>query len=1060
MSNYPSRFDRSKNYTRVMQPDEVRHAHSHDINDAQLIMGERLKRIADTLISDGDVIGGGALRVDPVTGSVNITSGSVYAGGEVHDLADGAFTIPVDQTVTIGICVTERVVTYLEDTTLMGEVTGTRAFGTPGADRLKSEAVWTWSGAGTCSGRFFGVYTVVDGVPLTQLPPPALEPINNALARYDRESNGHYIVNGWRVSARGYNPADQSQVFSVEEGTINVWGYKLDRLTAYPLKVVENPDLLEIGAEPHQAPSSPANPLQIFLNKGPIAQVISVLVVKQVTETITHGPYTGISDPLQHSGVSNIVSVVQGGTTFIAGTDYALTADQVNWSPAGAEPAPGSTYQVTYQYLTLTQPDSSDRTSIWVSNVTPSSTVIVHYTYKLPRIDVITVDRTGAIGYVPGKSSPLAPLAPPVADDVFAIAQVTNNWGLTPTVANTVTRTVHTNKLQQFGLLIDDLFDLVAQEKLKNDINVRDVVAKRGLAVDPFRSDALRDAGIAQTAAVVDGTLQLPIAIETEVRAIGSLPLLLPWTEETIVAQELTTGCKRINPYQAFDPLPPLLSITPAIDFVVETASVFLSDVTNTITQYRNGGTHHWHSVLGQDTETSVSEVSSSKANAPFLRQRTVAFTVTGFGHGETLTALTFDGIDVTPPGLAGDVNGVVTGTFTIPANIAAGTKTVVALGGSGARAQAAYSGSVEIDTTVFQRIYTTTIWIESDPLAETCTLADTRQITSLDVKFCAIGNRANDVFIQVREVQYGVPTRVVAGEGRLSMAGVAVDTWVNIPLSSPVNRKAGVEYALVLLTDDAYHAVSLAELGQFDATLQRWVTAQPYNVGVLLSSSNQSTWTPHQSEDLTFRLKAARFTANTRTIDTGPWVLANVSDLVVLAGIDLPTDDTSVQVLITRASGATILAHPNQLISFSEYVTETVNIKLVLTGTAAHSPVVYPIVQLLKGTLAGAGTYASRAMVAGASSRVLVTLETLLPGSASTIDVKAGQTSGAAVAATLINATPLGDGWQERTYELKPYALADVRVFLALAGSPSARPQVRQLRARATDIPPNITGG
>lgn len=55
--------------------------------------------------------------------------------------------------------------------------------------------------------------------------------------------------------------------------------------------------------------------------------------------------------------------------------------------------------------------------------------------------------------------------------------------------------------------------------------------------------------------------------------------------------------------------------------------------------------------------------------------------------------------------------------------------------------------------------------------------------------------------------------------------------------------------------------AIKVAELGKYDAVNSRWVTSQSYQVGILLSSSNASTWTLHQNLDLTFRLLAAKFT-------------------------------------------------------------------------------------------------------------------------------------------------------------------------------------------------------
>lgn len=212
---------------------------------------------------------------------------------------------------------------------------------------------------------------------------------------------------------------------------------------------------------------------------------------------------------------------------------------------------------------------------------------------------------------------------------------------------------------------------------------------------------------------------------------------------------------------------------------------------------------------------------------------------------------------------------GQVSGSFTIPANVPVGTKRVTFLGNQGSFGAARFIGSGTILTRTQRQLTTieTRFW---DPLAQTFRLDQSRHVTGVDFKFTARGNTANKVFLEIRETELGLPNATTLAEGVLQGTAITVGQWNKISLTRPVYLQAGVEYAMVLLTDDADHAVGLAELGKFDSAAQQFVTSQPYTIGTMLKSSNASTWTPVQESDLTFRMYGALFTSTTRTVNLG----------------------------------------------------------------------------------------------------------------------------------------------------------------------------------------------
>jgi hypothetical protein len=219
---------------------------------------------------------------------------------------------------------------------------------------------------------------------------------------------------------------------------------------------------------------------------------------------------------------------------------------------------------------------------------------------------------------------------------------------------------------------------------------------------------------------------------------------------------------------------------------------------------------------------------------------------------------------------LTANGSGQITGSITIPANVPTGAKRVTFLGGQGSFGAARFVG----EGTILNRTQRQLTTIETrfvDPLAQTFRLDTGRFVTALDFWFTAKGASANNVVLEIRETQLGLPSSTTLAEGILQGSAITVGAWNKISLTKPVYLEAGVEYAMVLLTDDATHAVALAELGKFDAAANQFVTSQPYTIGTLLKSSNASTWTPEQTADLTFRIYGAAFTSTTRTVSLGP---------------------------------------------------------------------------------------------------------------------------------------------------------------------------------------------
>ena len=390
------------------------------------------------------------------------------------------------------------------------------------------------------------------------------------------------------------------------------------------------------------------------------------------------------------------------------------------------------------------------------------------------------------------------------------------------------------------------------------------------------------------------------------------------------------------------------------------------------------------------------------------------------------------------------DHSGIARGKFAIPTGIPAGVKSVEIIGERGSRGLAQFTGRGEITLEERRRVITVTRY---DPLAQTITLlTEGRHIAAVGLWFEDIGDKP--VTVQIRETATGLPTGAVLAEARITAAqikGNGEETVVDF--ATPLYIEALQEIAVVILTDDNRHSLAIAEVGQYDRRAGRYVTEQGYSVGVLLSSSNASTWTPHNNADLAFRLYAAEFTATEHTTDLKTQTAHNASDLYLMADVERPGVETDVSFTFT-ADERRYPLQDKQTGRLDVRTDGDMTAKVTLRGSKTRSPVVYPGALLALGDLQETATYISRAVVAG-SGQAIVTLESNTPsGSALTVEI---EIDGTWKPCTPENGEPLGDGWVRNEYKQAISGGDTVRCRITLSGNISARPRARALRMVTT---------
>lgn len=1047
-----------------------------DLNEAQTLGRRRTQRVANMVARDGDRISGGEILVDVDAATVDLTAGRVYVAGDARPIAARQLTgVPMTGDVEIGVRLVRAVLTSDDDTSLLGLHPGSDAEGETGPAREIETISWARQGDGGM-GDFYAVYLLLDGVVIDQAPPPTLSPINQQIAIYDYDVNGHYIVDGCEVAALGKIGSDQ--VFSIAAGTANILGYKRIRAFALRLASEEDPDLETISAEvsTYTAADGAANVATV--QRPPIAGVTQAVVTKRETVNVIRGLDDGGADELPRASVVAIESVTQGGIAFVATTDYVRDGDSVSWAPGGAEPIASSSYTVTYTYNEAVTPSAISATQVTVSGGINGGTVLLSYTSKIPRVDLVCLNQAGLPVYVKGVSARQGALAPATPSELLKLAEVVNDWFGTPTVVNNGTRNfTQDDQRRLFRRLLDVLgqFDRAEAER---DILARQPVAKKGIFTDTFVDDFYRDPGAAQSASTNRGVLMLDISPILQVTLDNEI-VTMPWSEEILVRQEQDTSSIKIQPYMSFTPMPGSMKLEPAVDFFARDQVEFTSGVTREM-------------VGAPGTPPGVSQIlevaSVTLETGPFMRPNIpIAFTIDGFGVGETLQSVTFAGIDVTPGWpLAGDASGRLVASFAVPVGVPAGRARVVATGAAGSHAEAVYVADRQWRNSTTLRAVTLVSrppppppavaqWLDagggigggstpapeqnrasdnagaSDPLAQSFWLPASRHVVGIDFKIKVIGDASLPIRVQLRPIENGYPAAYeVMAEAMVSLADVFAGDWLEARFDAPVFLSSSREYAFCILSDDLNHAVAISRLGDvidLGGGVQARVSRQPYIVGTLFTSSNSFAWTAEQDADMAFRVVGARFTQTARTVTLWTGDFDEISDLVIRGVAEQPTAAATFRYELVRANGQVIPLTPGQELHFSEFVTETVTIRAVLAGTETIAPVLYPGTAILAGRLATTGTYVTRAFPMGNPADVTALFKALLPAGSS-VTVEIDKANGSWEAMTLGATGVIGNGWTEPEYTKSAFSTSTGRIRLTLTGTPAARPSLAQLRA------------
>ncbi|MFG5777721.1 DUF4815 domain-containing protein [Comamonas sp. J-3] len=717
-----------KGYTQLLFKQD-RALQARELQQLQINAEHNLTRVTNVLFADGDVIEGAGCAVDIDTGTCTLEAGDVFIAGLVR--AVGAATLQVDVAALVyaGVYMHSQTVTAVHDPDLYDQENTAPAFGEAGADRIKTTFAWGVKDDGQ-AGTFYPVWTIDKGVVRQRDPAPQLKVVSDAIALYDRESTGGYYVSSGFIVSQIEDTAAGEQQYSVSAGVARVYGKAVREGASRRVIFKAEPDTKLVQNEPHNSLTTGLQ--RIKFDNYPVLKPATVRVQRRKVVTITHAPLVGAADPLPDNSVVKINSVKSGGKTYVQGTDYVRTGSQVDWSPPGAEVGPGSQYDVDYEYYSTELARDQTATDFAIEGAVVDAVMTVDYEFALPRIDVVALDADANLSVVKGVPAVWRAVRPAIPAGLLPLALIEQTWDGRRRVRIDQVRLVDMEKSFGYQEQINQLKIDQAAIRLATDVAGRYSGLKRGQFADPMLNNDMREQGMAQTAMIAGGALQLHEAVEPMLLGDGATSYSIDYEIATSLQQPAYSQALTITPPAPPVEVPPegepepepppvlqlpaTVKLLPAVDrWKVEQELQYpVYSYTRNFDITGIGGSKEFKDqvdIYGNKLDASLLDTSRV-----FMREIDVAFEMTGFKPGELLQQVSFDGLVVQAKPKAGgtlvaNVQGEITGSFKIPPGLPVGTKAVAFAGSAGNSANATFVGSADVNVNIqtYQSLGTST---------------------------------------------------------------------------------------------------------------------------------------------------------------------------------------------------------------------------------------------------------------------------------------------------------------------------------------------------------------
>ncbi len=151
------------------------------------------------------------------------------------------------------------------------------------------------------------------------------------------------------------------------------------------------------------------------------------------------------------------------------------------------------------------------------------------------------------------------------------------------------------------------------------------------------------------------------------------------------------------------------------------------------------------------------------------------------------------------------------------------------------------------------------------DPLAQSFNFEDNKMFSSIDLYFKTKGSSDTKAFLQIGYIENGFPSsssifhyqEILPEDITVSTDGSVA---TNIEFTAPIFIPAGKTFFISVGSESNEYSLFISEMGKKDIITDEIVSKNSYLTGILFASSNNDTWTPLQTKDLSFKLYEPTF--------------------------------------------------------------------------------------------------------------------------------------------------------------------------------------------------------